>query len=144
MALAGANAALAGQPPAGPDDGILTAAEAADMALVGTRLVVVSACDSGLGDVGGGFEGVYGLRRAFIHAGARNLVLSLWAVEDRAGARLIDAMYAGIVAGESPQRALLRAQRDYLAAERRAGRWPHPFFWSALVVNGRGPALEGP
>jgi CHAT domain-containing protein len=77
LALAGANARRSGE----SDDGILTAAEAAQLDLRGTQLVVLSACETGLGQVQQG-EGVYGLRRALVLAGAQAQLVSLWKVAD--------------------------------------------------------------
>ena len=143
VALVGANDTLAGRRPAGGDDGLLTAEEVVGMDLWGTNLVVISACESGLGEFRGG-EGVYGLRRAFAVAGAQNLVMSLWSVSDRETTRLMESLYTHISKGGTPQLALLAAQREYIAAERAAGRYPHPFYWAAFVASGSGRGLEPP
>ena len=82
LALAGANAWLQGlRPPADAEDGLLTAEDVTGLDLLATELVVLSACETGLGQVHIG-EGVFGLRRAFVLAGARTLVMSLWKVPD--------------------------------------------------------------
>jgi CHAT domain-containing protein len=141
IALAKANDTLAGRQMPGRDDGILIADEVSSMDLLGTKLVVISTCDSGLGEVSGG-EGVYGLRRAFWLAGAQNLVMSLWPAHDRISVQLMEAMYAKIADGESPQRALLAAQRAFIKDEREAKRWPHPLYWGAFVASGSGKALQ--
>jgi tetratricopeptide (TPR) repeat protein len=141
IVLAGANETLAGRRPAGGDDGLLTANEVAGMDLWGTKLVTLSACETGLGEASDG-EGVYGLRRAFVLAGAQNLVMSLWSVDDQSTFRLITGMYKHIAAGDLPPRALLAAQREFIAAERKAGTGrSHPFYWAAFVSSGIGTGL---
>jgi CHAT domain-containing protein len=141
VALAGANNALVGGRPPGPDDGLLTADEVVGMDLHGTRLVVLSACDTGLGEVRHG-EGVYGLRRSFAAAGAENLIMSLWAVDDEQTRRLMTYFYEAFARGDAPPRALVAAQRRYLAEERAAGRAPDPRHWAAFVCSGIGAGLE--
>jgi CHAT domain-containing protein len=92
-------------------DGLLTAEEVAGLDLLGTELVVLSACDTGLGEVHVG-EGVFGLRRAFVVAGARTLVMSLWKVPDLATSFLMDRFYHNLLArGLDRDLALSDAQR---------------------------------
>ncbi|MFC1708351.1 CHAT domain-containing protein, partial [Planctomycetota bacterium] len=91
LALAGANR----REGSGDDDGILTALEAQDLNLEGCELVVLSACDTALGDMSTAGEGVIGLVRAFKSAGARSVVASLWPVDDEATRRLMEKLYAG-------------------------------------------------
>jgi CHAT domain-containing protein len=105
-------------------DGILTAEEVNSLELHGTRLVVLSACDTGLGDVAGG-EGVLGLQRAFRVAGARRVLTSLWKVDDAATAALMEQFYTrvwqqGISEIEALRQAQLHLLRDpsVLAASR--------------------------
>src|SRR4030095_5542971 len=93
LALAGANLRKAGA-----DDGILTALEASGLNLWGTKLVVLSACDTGMGVVRNG-EGVYGLRRAFVLAGAESLVMSLWSVSDRSARDVMRNYYINLKKG---------------------------------------------
>jgi tetratricopeptide (TPR) repeat protein len=141
IALAGANDTLAGRRPADGNDGILTAAEVMGMDLWGTKLVTISACESGLGDVQGS-EGMYGLRRALALAGAQNLVISLAPVDDLTTQQLMVAMYREIALGKTPQIALLNAQRNYVRQKRSAGVYPHPFHWAAFVASGTGTGLQ--
>ncbi|HET9371675.1 MAG TPA: CHAT domain-containing protein [Vicinamibacterales bacterium] len=127
IALAGAGAA----PAAGAEDGLLTALEAANLDLRGTRLVVLSACETGLGEVRAG-DGVYGFRRALTIAGAATQVLTLWKVDDAGTADLVTGYYQGLSKGEGRAAALRSAQLQTL---KRADR-SHPYYWSALVVAG--------
>ncbi len=76
------------------DDGILTAEEIARLNLQGIGWAVLSACDTGLGEIKAG-EGVFGLRRAFQVAGARTVIMSLWSVEDRSAMQWMRALYRG-------------------------------------------------
>jgi CHAT domain-containing protein len=112
LALAGANTFLkGGTPPEEAEDGLLTAADVAGLDLLGTELVVLSACDTGLGEVHVG-EGVFGLRRAFTVAGAKTLVMSLWKVPDLATALLMDRFYDNLLTrGLDRDLALREAQR---------------------------------
>ncbi|TQM32189.1 CHAT domain-containing protein [Nocardia bhagyanarayanae] len=130
LALAGANSWLVGQdlPPAA-GNGVLTAADLADMDLTGTKLVVLSACDTAHGDSHVG-EGVFGLRRAVTLAGARCLVMALWKVPDRQSTELMIDFYTRLRTGEPPPIALDNARK----ALRR--RYPHPAYWAAFVCQG--------
>jgi CHAT domain-containing protein len=96
------------------------------------ELVVLSACQTALGkDVRG--EGMVGLTRGFLHAGAPRVVASLWRVHDRGTAELMRRFYEGILRDEKPPVAALRdAQRSMLADPR----WRAPYYWSAFVVQG--------
>jgi len=97
LALAGANTFLKGDPlPPDAEDGLLTAEDVTGLDLLDTELVVLSACDTGLGAVHAG-GGVFGLRRAFIVAGAKTLVMSLWKVPDLATAFLMDRFYDNLL-----------------------------------------------
>jgi CHAT domain-containing protein len=133
LALAGAN--LSRDP---RDDGILTAQEASGLNLWGTRLVTLSACDTGVGEVRNG-EGVYGLRRAFVLAGAETLVTSLWPVSDYVAREMMTAYYTGLRAGLGRGEALRRAKLAMLARKTRQ----HPFYWASFVQSGEWASLDG-
>src|SRR5262249_6458200 len=106
LALAGANTWLAGgAPPAGARDGVVSAEDVTGLELLDAALVVLSACETGLGEVRAG-EGVFGLRRAFQLAGARTVVMSLWKVPDEATRELMAAFYRRLLAGVSRAEAL--------------------------------------
>jgi CHAT domain-containing protein len=127
LALANANQRRSGS----NDDGILTAAEAALLDLRGTQLVVLSACETGLGQVQQG-EGVYGLRRALGLAGTRTQVVSLWKVADDQTQALMVDYYGRLLQGEGRSAALRAAQQAMLANS--ATR--HPFYWAAFLPIG--------
>lgn len=126
LALAGANA-----PRSGAEDGILTALEAAGLDLHGTELVVLSACETGLGDVQNG-DGVYGLRRAFVIAGAETLVASLWKVDDAETRDLMVSYYGKLEKGGGRSASLREVQLAMLARPATA----HPYFWASFLVSG--------
>ncbi|NJN22630.1 MAG: CHAT domain-containing protein [Leptolyngbya sp. RL_3_1] len=127
LALAGFN-----QRASGDEDGALTALEAAGLDLYGTQLVVLSACETGLGEVTTG-EGVYGLRRAMTIAGAETLVMSLWQVDDQATQEAMTAYYRYLLAGAGRSAALRQVQLDFI---HRHDRYSHPYFWAAFIVSG--------
>ncbi len=134
LALAGANR----RDQAGPDqeDGILTAEEIAALDLSGCEWAVLSACETGLGEVRAG-EGVFGLRRAFQVAGAGTVIMSLWSVEDEAARRWMRALYAGrLVRGLSTAAAVREASLAVLRERRARGQSTHPFYWGAFVAAG--------
>jgi CHAT domain-containing protein/Tfp pilus assembly protein PilF len=127
LALAGANARRSGD----SDDGILTAAEAAQLDLRGTQLVVLSACETGLGQVQQG-EGVYGLRRALVLAGAQAQLVSLWKVADAQTQALMVDYYQRLLKGEGRSAALREAQQAMIANPATQ----HPYYWAAFVPIG--------
>ena len=92
LIMAGANKAWQGDPPKHGEDGILTAYEIAQLNLSETELVVLSACDTGLGDLQGD-EGVYGLQRAFKMAGAKYVLMTLWSIRDKQALQFMDLFY---------------------------------------------------
>ncbi len=130
LALAGANTWLkAGNPPEEAEDGLLTAEDVTGLDLLATELVVLSACETGLGQVRVG-EGVFGLRRAFVLAGAKTLVMSLWKVPDEPTRELMEAFYGRLLAGEGRAEALRQAQLALKA------KYPEPFYWGAFICQG--------
>jgi CHAT domain-containing protein len=133
LALAGANLTHGH-----PGDGMLTALEASGLDLWGTKLVTLSACDTGIGEVRNG-EGVYGLRRAFVLAGAETVVMSLWPVRDVVAREAMVAYYSGLRAGLGRGDALRQAQ---LAMLKRPGR-QHPFYWASFIQSGEWANLDG-
>jgi CHAT domain-containing protein len=96
------------------------------------ELVVLSACETGLGkDVKG--EGIEGLTRAFMYAGARRVIVSLWSVNDKATASLMQRLYTGMLrSGKTPAAALRAAQIELL----RTRQWQSPYFWAPFVMQG--------
>lgn len=127
LAFAGANGAGSGS-----DDGVLTALEAASLNLWGTRLVVLSACDTGLGEIHAG-ESVYGFRRALALAGAQTQIMTLWQVDDKATRDLMIDFYQQLKRGARTSEALRTVQLRMLKSRR----WSHPRFWGAFVATGQ-------
>lgn len=134
LALAGANERQGGN----GEDGILTALEVSDLDLLGTKLVVLSACETGLGNVQNG-EGVYGLRRALALAGAETQVISLWKVSDEATRDFMVDYYRRLQAGVKRSKALRLAQLKMLGDP--ATR--HPYYWASFIQSGDWRNLGG-
>jgi CHAT domain-containing protein len=134
LALAGANLTH----DSGTDDGILWALEASGLNLWGTKLVTLSACDTGIGEVRNG-EGVYGLRRAFVLAGAETVVMSLWPVSDYLTHQMMIAFYTGLRAGLGRGDALRQAKLSMLKHPGRR----HPFYWASFIQSGEWASLDG-
>jgi CHAT domain-containing protein len=134
LALAGANHRHA----AGPEeeDGVLTAEEIAALDLSGVEWAVLSACDTGTGEIEAG-EGVLGLRRAFRIAGAGALIMSLWSVDDEAARQWMEALYrARLVEGKDTSECARAAGLALLKERRKKSLTTHPFFWGAFVTAG--------
>jgi CHAT domain-containing protein/Tfp pilus assembly protein PilF len=129
LALAGANEHK--------DDGILTALEATGLNLWGTKLVVLSACDTGVGEVKNG-DGVHGLRRALVLAGSESQVMSLWSVSDKATRELMVSYYRLLQQGEARGEALRRVQLEMLIRVNRR----HPYYWASFIQSGEWANLE--
>ena len=119
-------------------DGILTALEASNLNLWGTKLVTLSACETGVGEVKDG-EGVYGLRRSFFEAGTESLVMSLWSISDRSTREMMTAYYAGLKQGLGRGEALRQVQLAMLKRKDRQ----HPFYWASFIQSGEWANLDG-
>ncbi|MCZ8241011.1 MAG: tetratricopeptide repeat protein [Microcystis sp. LE19-131.1A] len=119
------------------DDGVLTALEITGLNLVGTKLVVLSGSKTGLGDISVG-EGIYGLRRAFVIAGAESQLISLWNVSDQATKDLMVAYYGRLIKGEGRSEALRQIQLGMLKSEN----YQHPFYWASFIISGDWTPME--
>jgi CHAT domain-containing protein len=135
--LAGANKHQGGN----GEDGILTALEAAGVNLWGTKIVVLSACETGLGEVRNG-DGVYGLRRALVLAGAESQVMSLWKVDDIVTRDLMVDYYTHLQAGDGRAAALRQVQLQMLRNVRKNR--THPYFWASFIQSGDWRPITGP
>ena len=133
IALAGANLTHEAR-----SNGILTALEASGLDLWGTKLVTLSACDTGVGEVRNG-EGVYGLRRAFLLAGTETLVMSLWPLSDYIARETMVTYYTGLRAGLGRGEALQQAKLAMLKRKVRQ----HPFYWASFIQSGEWGNLDG-
>jgi tetratricopeptide (TPR) repeat protein/CHAT domain-containing protein len=129
LALSGASASLTGDAVSSGEDGIVTAEEVGSLDLWGTRLVVLSACDTGRGEALSG-EGVFGLRRAFVQAGALNLMLTLWQVEDTFTKKLMIEFYRDYIQTGDAIGALSRVQRALVKEA--------PHFWAPFLISVQG------
>lgn len=111
------------------DDGILTADEVSRVDLSNCKLVVLSACNTGLGTVDM-VDGVFGLQRGFKQAGVGSIVMSLWKVDDQATAELMIAFYQALNAGRTPHEALDQAKRKLIKTKR----FSDPYYWAAFIL----------
>jgi CHAT domain-containing protein len=129
LLMTGANKTLQGEEMKG-ENGLLSAAEASLMDLRGTELVVLSACETGKGEVKNS-EGVYGLRKAFSDAGARNIIMSLWKVDDKVTQEFMTRFYEiWLNEKTSIREAFNRTQLEIKA------KYPQPFYWGAFILVG--------
>jgi CHAT domain-containing protein/tetratricopeptide (TPR) repeat protein len=141
-------------------DGVLTALEAAGLDLWGTKLVVLSACETGLGEVKNG-AGVYGLRRALVLAGSETQVMSLWKVSDAGTRDLMTSYYTRLQGGEGRAEALRQVQLAMLRGQLKAAassatrgttdtgeslpakNYRHPYYWAAFIQSGDWRRMDG-
>ena len=125
IVLAGANTSIK----EGTDEGMVTAEKILGLNFKGTDLVVLSACETGVGDVKGG-EGVFGLKRAFTLSGAKTLVMSLWSVPSKETVDLMTSFYKLLSEGRTGSEAMRQAKLALMKKKR------NPFFWGAFTVTG--------
>ena len=129
LILAGAQKAWLGEPiPDEVEDGILLAEEIAAMDLTGTDLVVLSACETGLGEITS--EGVFGLQRAFKKAGVQTIIMSLWMVDDGATSLFMQTFYKHWLDGKSKHEAFAIAQRTV----REDKDYSDPKYWAGFIM----------
>lgn len=131
LIMAGGNSRWSGEKlNAGMEDGILTSYEIAEMDLSNTSLVVLSACETGLGEIQG-YEGVYGLQRAFRIAGAHNIIMSLWQVDDESSRMLMAEFYKNLILSDFPINQALKLAQEKIRSNKR---FQDPYYWAGWVL----------
>lgn len=126
IVLAGVNASLK----EGRDEGMVSADKILGLKLKGTDLVVLSACETGVGDIKNG-EGVFGLKRSFILSGAKTVVMSLWSVPSEETTTIMTKFYTLMAEGNTKSVALRQARLNMMEKS------PNPFYWGAFVMVGK-------
>jgi CHAT domain-containing protein len=129
LLLTGANKTLKGDSTKTTENGILTAYEASLLKLQGTELVVLSACETGKGEIRNG-EGVYGLRKSFVDAGAKNIIMSLWKVDDKVTQEFMTTFYSNWTSGVTIREAFNKTQMSIQKV------YSAPFYWGAFILVG--------
>ena len=136
LALAGANRVIEGAAiENGSEDGILTGYEVSGLNLVGTELVTLSACETGIGDIVEG-EGVFGLRRAFQQAGAKAILMAMWRVPDKETSRIMSGFYPRWLRGISKSEAIRESELEILHDARSRLGHGHPLLWGGFILFG--------
>ena len=130
LLFAGANQTLQGKDTDGKENGILTAYEAAFLNLSETELVILSACETGKGEITNG-EGVYGLRKSFADAGAKNVIMSLWNVDDKVTQEFMTLFYKNWNQGKTIREAF-NSTRNSIKEK-----YPSPYYWGAFILVGQ-------
>lgn len=128
LLLAGCADAYMGKPISKSEDGVLTASEISDMDLSNTELVVLSACETGLGDITE--DGVEGLQRAFKKAGAQSIIMSLWKVNDMATSILMKEFYLQLSKGMDKKKAFRLAKNKLRNNEQ----FDNPYYWASFIL----------
>ena len=127
LLLSGGNRAWMGEPvPEGVEDGVLTAAEVANLDFTSCDVVVLSACETGLGEITD--EGVFGLQRAFKNAGVNTIVMSLWDVDDQATSLMMQTFYRNLVRGKGKRESFSLAQKEVRK------KYEEPRYWAAFIM----------
>lgn len=129
LLFSGSNTVFNGEPvPVGFEDGVLTAYEISTLNLNNTDMVILSACQTGLGELKG--DGVFGLQRGFKKAGVNSILMSLWEVDDKATQKLMTSFYNHYLSGMSKVEALRTAQKDV----RGTSEFEDPYYWAAFIL----------
>ena len=129
LVLSGANRLLLHEPLDGTENGFISAREISSMNLEQTNLVILSACESALGDISS--EGVFGLQRGFKKAGANSILMSLWKVDDAATCKLMTEFYSNWISKKMTKHDALEAAKNTI---RKTRGWEDPKYWAAFIL----------